>query len=302
MLLKTDPYVHQYPHCWRCDSPIVFRATKQWFVDLKPFAEAALDAVDRTTWVPPWGWQRIRGMIADRPDWCISRQRAWGIPIPVALLRRMRNRPARPGSHRPRAGNRARAAAPMRGITTPIAQLVPEGATCAPLRQRPLPPRARHLRRLVRVRLQPPGGAEDPAGTALARRPLSGRARPVPRLVPALPLDRRHHPGPRPLRQRAHHRLRARRRRPQDVEEARQRHRSARRGKRLRRGNPPPLGFLRGFQGRHADRSRHLRAGRRWLSPSAQHHALHDGQPLRLRTPTPTCCPRRRCWRWIAGS
>jgi isoleucyl-tRNA synthetase len=88
-LLAETKIEHSYPHCWRCHNPVIFRATEQWFISMESpvggstLRQRALDEIKKVKWLPPWGEERISNMIATRPDWCISRQRVWGVPIAV---------------------------------------------------------------------------------------------------------------------------------------------------------------------------------------------------------------------------
>ncbi|MBP0986564.1 MAG: isoleucine--tRNA ligase, partial [Oscillospiraceae bacterium] len=82
-LFARSEIVHQYPHCWRCHEPVLFRATEQWFCSVKGFAEETVKAINEVKWIPDWGRDRMTSMVLERTDWCISRQKSWGVPIPA---------------------------------------------------------------------------------------------------------------------------------------------------------------------------------------------------------------------------
>jgi isoleucyl-tRNA synthetase len=130
-LLAAAPFAHSYPHCWRCKNPIVFRATEQWFVGMerRELRRRALAEIDRVRWVPSWGRERIHGMIETRPDWCISRQRDWGVPI-VAMFCEGCGEPLFSEALCQHVAGVFDQAGADAWFTRPVADLVPPGTRC----------------------------------------------------------------------------------------------------------------------------------------------------------------------------
>jgi isoleucyl-tRNA synthetase len=140
-LLCVSDLSHSYPHCWRCHKPVIYRATEQWFISLespvksaqgeeKTFRQLAIEEIDKVVWDPAWGKERITNMIATRPDWCISRQRIWGVPIAVFMCEQCNQPIIDPVLNRQIVGLFER-----EGVeawhTTDVAKLLPAAAACA---------------------------------------------------------------------------------------------------------------------------------------------------------------------------
>ena len=198
VLLHTEKLEHSYPHCWRCHNPIIFRATEQWFISMETpmpggtLRSRTLDEIKKVKWDPAWGEERISNMIATRPDWCISRQRIWGVPIAVFLCEGCGKPLNDPAVNRKVIELFARDGADA-WYTPEADALLPAGTKCATVRRHEVQQRNRHSGRVVRVRIQPRRRARPRTRPALARRSVPRRRRPVSRLVPLFPALRRGH-------------------------------------------------------------------------------------------------------------
>ena len=245
-LLAIARLEHSYPHCWRCHKPVIFRATEQWFIGMETpvkradgsettFRQLAIEEIDKVVWDPAWGKERITNMIATRPDWCISRQRIWGVPIAVFLCEGC-NQPIMDAALNAKIVDLFEREGVEAWHTTPIDALLPAGTACAHCG-------GKDFRKEIDILdvwfdsgtswfavCESRSRSESGLRRLPKRRrhgvPLSRRRRPASRLVPLLAADLGGTARPRAVLPRCHRRLDAGRAGPRHVEVARQRRRS----------------------------------------------------------------------------
>ena len=251
-LLGEETVKHSYPHCWRCHNATIFRATDQWFIgmDRNDLRGRTLKAIQGVKWLPDWGAERMSNMIASRPDWCISRQRVWGVPIVVFYCETCQQ----PFTNR-KVLDHVVALFKEHGSDVwyerSASELMGQRRVLA-LRRKSIPQGERHSGRLVRFRIQPFGGFERRQRSPLALRHVSRRRGSISRLVPQLIADRC-----RPKRRSAisgmrHQRLDAGRTGPRHVEIARHRHPSGSGDSEIRCRRAAPMGVFGGLHRRRA--------------------------------------------------
>ena len=251
-LLAAAETTHSYPHCWRCKQPIIFRATEQWFISMEHngLRQKALEAIDRVTWIPRWGRERIYQMVERRPDWCISRQRAWGVPIVAFHCQGCGEVLLTPENSGRASSSGCAGRAPMSGLPRPRPSCCPPGTRCPHCGAADFHKETDILDVWFDSGVSFAAVLEPDPEPGAARGPLPGRLGPAPGLVSQQPADRGGHPGPGPLQGGADPRLRGGRRGPQDVQVPGQRHRPPGGHGHLRGGDPAAVGGRRGLPGR----------------------------------------------------
>ena len=304
-LWHHEAFHHSYPHCWRCHNPVIFLATSQWFIRMdgqlgdSTLRATALEAVDNDVeWLPSWGRERLSNMIANRPDWCISRQRAWGVPIPAVDCTKCGEAVLTPALVERAAGVFDEHGADA-WYERPIAEFLPDGLTCPACGGTEF----ERERDILDVWFDSGSSHEAvlpfrPELTWPADLYLEGSDQHRGWFQSSLlvGLGTRGRP---PFKRGRDARLRRRRRRPEDVEVARQHDPAAGHHQGERRRDHPALGrdgrLPRGSSRRQAD----PRARRRGLSQDSEYAALPGVEPLRLRSASIEC-PSISSKRWTA--
>jgi isoleucyl-tRNA synthetase len=304
-LMGGSQLEHSYPHCWRCHHPIIFRATEQWFISLETpvkradgsettFRQLAIEEIDKVVWDPAWGKERITNMIATRPDWCISRQRIWGVPIAVFMCEGC-NQPIIDAALNRKIVDLFEREGAEAWHTTPLETLLPAGAACVKCGGTAFRKETDILdvwfdsgvSWFAVCESDPDLSAaykafENKKGAEAAGGSVFGGRRSASRMVPLVAADIGGAARPRALLPRRHCRLDARRAGPRHVEVARQRRRSRRHCQPHGRRDRSPLGRFGRFSRRHGRQREPDAALRRALQKAAQHLPLPARQPARL--------------------